>query len=601
LLVGVGILFINLFFKRFYLLSIQWRIDDNYSHGFLVPLVSGFFAWQWCRSQGWPRQGAVRAGLALLVAGGVINLAALLLGQPLLDFLALAILLYGLAVMLGGAAWARGLTFPILFLFFMFPLPGFIIDTVALWLQSIVSSLAAFVLKMFLPVYREGNKFWLPGGEFEVGEACSGLRQMLAFAALALIVAHLSQRSFVFKVLIVLSAIPVAIVANLLRVVLMAFVARWLGADWIDHTPLGPRWLGLDWHAAWGLLTMAAGLGLYLAVAWWLGRLLGERIGVRSQESGVRSQESPVGKDKGTACSSLTPDSCLLSPSLFRRLGVACVCLVIALLGQLGLLAHLESASPPALPKLQMQLSGFPVSLGAWSRRDPSTATLPSKQSDLKRLAGTYGKSPGAQFLQEDYDLKKDGRPVQSCRLLLVHTQDGSDRDHHPLICNEVAGHRPEDSTGEEIAVGAALPGPLGSAAGALEGAACLAAGSPLGTGPGAIALALNTGVARFGRGVGVKRFLFKIDHKDHYIYYWHYTFAPRPNGDWSFWQRLHYQFVKRAPSLTIQVFAFAQTPQEVRQSEEFVRRVDQALQEFLPTAARRGNDTRSVRAVTQQ
>jgi hypothetical protein len=52
---------------------------------------------------------------------------------------------------------------------------------------------------------------------------------------------------------------------------------------------------------------------------------------------------------------------------------------------------------------------------------------------------------------------------------------------------------------------------------------------------------------------------------------------------------------------LTIQVFAFAHTPQEVRQSEEFVRRVDQAIQEFLPSGAQRGNDTRSVHAVAQQ
>src|SRR5262249_49364231 len=142
--------------------------------------------------------------------------------------------------------------------------------------------------------------------------------------------------------------------------------------------------------------------------------------------------------------------------SLFKHLGVACVCLVVALLGQLLLVDHLDGGAPTSDPKLPKQLAGFPVSLGAWTRRDPSAATLPSSTSELARLTATYGKKPGAQFSQTQYVLQQGPLAGLGCQLLMVHTRDGSDRDHHPLICNEVAGHTPEDTAGEEVAV----PGP---------------------------------------------------------------------------------------------------------------------------------------------
>src|SRR5262249_24301332 len=122
---------------------------------------------------------------------------------------------------------------------------------------------------------QEGNWIELPGQRLEVGEAWSGLRQVVAFVALALVVAHVSRRSWPFKVGLLLSAVPAAVAANLLRVLLMALVLCRLGPDWINSETTIPV-LGLDLHSAWGLLTMAAGLGLLLAAAWWLSRLLPE-------------------------------------------------------------------------------------------------------------------------------------------------------------------------------------------------------------------------------------------------------------------------------------------------------------------------------------
>src|SRR5262249_30247153 len=133
-------------------------------------------------------------GLAWILVGCLLRLTAEVIGLIPIDFLALAAILYGMAWLIGGRTWARGLTFPILFLFFMFPLPVFMTERAAIWLQGIVTPLATGILQLFLPAYREGYFIKLPGQELEVGEACSGLRQVVAFAALTLLVAHLSRR-----------------------------------------------------------------------------------------------------------------------------------------------------------------------------------------------------------------------------------------------------------------------------------------------------------------------------------------------------------------------------------------------------------------------
>src|SRR5262249_33494044 len=158
------------------------------------------------RRVGWPDKGNVPAGLVWLTGGCWLHLAAVLLWWPPIDFAALVTILHGLAVLAGGRQWARGFRFPILFLFFLFPLPVALTQPMAEWLQAVVARLSTHVLALFLPAHRNGYEILLPGAQLNVGEACSGLRQMLAFTALTLIVVHVSKRSGLFKALLLVSA-----------------------------------------------------------------------------------------------------------------------------------------------------------------------------------------------------------------------------------------------------------------------------------------------------------------------------------------------------------------------------------------------------------
>jgi exosortase len=395
-------LFAALFAERFCELARNWLEDDNCSHGFLVPFVSGFLLVRHLRRQGWPQQSDLGGGLIFLLAGCFLHLAAVVVWLPPLDFLALAALLHGGARAVGGRQWAAGLWFPILFLFFLFPLPAALTDGLSTMLQDVVTTLATFFLQLFLPAWRQGNWIFLPGQQLEVGEACSGLRQVVTFAALTLLVAHLSQRSLPFKAGLVVSGPFVAVAANVLRVLLMAAV--------LLH--FGPGWLSGVWHTFWGLLTLGVGLGLLLGVGRWLAALL---------------PESP--RPRATAA-----DPPPRRPHARPILAVV-ACLFLALVLQWALQAHLNGATWHEPPSLRQPLAALGQSLAGWDGEDVGRSQPSLSQAD--------------DAFERTYVLRDGSARKAGCRLVLVYHRDGSDRAHHPLVCYRVAGYA-EDPAGRE-------------------------------------------------------------------------------------------------------------------------------------------------------
>ena len=276
-------LLVGLYGPTLYTLAGRWWEDPNYSHGFLVPLISGWIAWCISRQMKVPAEGAVILGSLEILVGCLVHLAAVVIAWPPLDFFGLVFILRGIALVIGGRAWAKAYTFPIWFLFFMFPLPVTWTSAAAIWLQDVVSRVSAGVLNLFSVCYREGNTLYLAGAEpLVVAEECSGLRQIVAFVALAALIGYMARssvriwgapagaraeagprRPLAFGILLVLSAVPVAILANTVRVLLMAGGARHFGAGWMS-TAL---------HDAPAYVTMPLGLGLLLLVCWGLGRL----------------------------------------------------------------------------------------------------------------------------------------------------------------------------------------------------------------------------------------------------------------------------------------------------------------------------------------
>ena len=214
--VAVGILYHGIVAR----LVREWWHDPNASHGFLIPVFSVFVLW---RQRGRLAEVVPRpswSGLAVIVAALGILILGVLGAELLLSRSSLVFLLAGLAVLFFGWAFFRRMLFPWACLFLMIPIPAIILNIVTFPLQLLASRISGTALAFFgVPVLRQGNILTLPAISLEVAEACSGIRSLISLMALAVIYGYLLEPRLVRRALLVAAAIPIAVLANGMRIV----------------------------------------------------------------------------------------------------------------------------------------------------------------------------------------------------------------------------------------------------------------------------------------------------------------------------------------------------------------------------------------------
>jgi len=222
----VGVLLLALSYPILYWLVSEWLGNDYYSHGWLVLPMSAFLAWrQWPRGEREP----ANVGLIPLSLGLVGYLIALLNKAYFLAALALIVLLAGLAWFFLGTRGLRRLTFPIGFLIFMVPLP--FVERASLPLQLLTGSCSTAVARVVgVDATVRGAQVTLPNVDLVVGAQCSGLRSIVALFTLVAIFIYMLDGPWWGRLLLVLSAIPVAILGNIFRVASLLWVADAWGA-----------------------------------------------------------------------------------------------------------------------------------------------------------------------------------------------------------------------------------------------------------------------------------------------------------------------------------------------------------------------------------
>ncbi len=242
-----------------------WTTDENYSHGFLVPLISLYFANQVARSGPVPIRGGIWTGSVLLLVALLCRLVTIPLPIEFLGDLALVIGLVGLFTVLFGTLALKRYWFAFFFLIFMIPLPIALYSRIASPLQLLASQVASALMNASgLPVLCEGNRMTLPGGlQMFVAEACSGMRQLTGFLALTTAVAYLTTRPAWYRITIVVSALPIAISANIARVMLTGYIMHFVNPQFAMGT----------YHTLEGLLILGFGLLLLQCECWVLDQI----------------------------------------------------------------------------------------------------------------------------------------------------------------------------------------------------------------------------------------------------------------------------------------------------------------------------------------
>lgn len=219
LVVLVGMVVIA-YWDMFGLISAAWN-EGLYSHGWIVPLFALGLLWlRWepftevPMSERW-------IGLAIIAAGLGLRIFAAEYFINTFEKLSFVPTVFGVFLLVGGMRTIRWAWPALIFLLFMFPLPTFFEVSILGFLQKLASISSTFVLQTLgVAAFRQGNLISIPGmaQPLTVADACSGLRMATIFGALAVAMVFIIERPWWDKFIILLSAIPIALIVNIVRI-----------------------------------------------------------------------------------------------------------------------------------------------------------------------------------------------------------------------------------------------------------------------------------------------------------------------------------------------------------------------------------------------
>lgn len=210
-------------------LMVQWWGREEYSHGFMIPFVSGFLIYQRLNTLPIKLGGGSWWGPILMV----VALALYLVGEMSAIYTVIQygflLAVYALVLSLFGTSGFRHLLVPLVYLVFMIPLPNFIYFNLSSQLQLLSSQIGVSIIRLFdIAVYLEGNVIDLGAMKLQVVEACSGLRYLFPLMSFGFLVACIYRAPLWQRVVIFLSTIPITVLMNSLRIGLIGVtVDQW--------------------------------------------------------------------------------------------------------------------------------------------------------------------------------------------------------------------------------------------------------------------------------------------------------------------------------------------------------------------------------------
>ncbi|MGB2727370.1 MAG: exosortase/archaeosortase family protein [Halobacteriota archaeon] len=231
----VALLLSLLYFRTFTWLINAWLTDPYYTHGFLIPIISGFIAWRNIRNYKKEDEfepEPFKPAILIFAFGLILYVIGFITVFPFLSALSFLFTASGLILYVYGKPVMRSFLFPVSFFIFAIPLPLVILKKLTYVLQSVSARHSASIIELLgIPVTRTGAEIHLQDAAFIVGLPCSGMNSLLSLLALATVFIYVLRCSRYKKAVLLSATIPIAISANVLRVTSLLLLANAYGAD----------------------------------------------------------------------------------------------------------------------------------------------------------------------------------------------------------------------------------------------------------------------------------------------------------------------------------------------------------------------------------
>jgi exosortase D (VPLPA-CTERM-specific) len=264
---AAAIALLVLFKGTFAYLYFIWH-QEEYSHGFLIPLVSAYLLWRRRDQLARVELRSSWMGVAIAALGVAIYFAGTLASITTVDTYALVIVLMGTVLALVGWPAFRVALVPLALLFLMNPIPNFFYYNLSAELQLISSQLGVAFMRLFgVSVFLEGNVIDLGNYKLQVAEACSGLRYLFPLMTLGVIIAYLFKGRAWMRWCVFLSSIPITVLMNSLRIGVIGVLVDRFGIAQAEGFL----------HAFEGWVVFMACLLVLLGECWLLARFSGDR------------------------------------------------------------------------------------------------------------------------------------------------------------------------------------------------------------------------------------------------------------------------------------------------------------------------------------
>jgi exosortase len=210
----------------------EWSENANYSHGYFIPFITAYMILQKKNKIAEISIRTSNYGLLLIIIGMIVFVGGNLGAELFTMRTAIVITIFGICAYQFGLRLTSIIAVPLAYLMFMVPIPAIIWNKIAFPLQLLVAKLSSnFLQLMEIPILREGNILHLVNTSLEVVEACSGLRSLISLLAIVTAFAYTVSLTNISKCLLILSAIPIAVIVNILRLTSTALLAVYVDPE----------------------------------------------------------------------------------------------------------------------------------------------------------------------------------------------------------------------------------------------------------------------------------------------------------------------------------------------------------------------------------